>query len=103
MLQISFYVPETDLEIVKNAMFKAGAGQFNHYKNCAWQTLGVGQFQPISGANPTLGQLNKLEVIKEYKVEMLCAEARLALVIKAMKAAHCYEEVAFSVVKIENN
>ena len=72
MYQISFYVPETDLEMVKNAMFEAGAGKFNNYENCAWQTIGMGQFKPVGDANPTIGYLDELEGIEEYKVEMMC-------------------------------
>jgi hypothetical protein len=44
MYQINFYVPKSALEVVKNAMFKAGSGQYNNYEQCAWQTLGQGQF-----------------------------------------------------------
>lgn len=102
MYQISFYVPESDLEIVKNAMFDAGAGQFNNYENCAWQTTGVGQFKPIGDANPTIGILDELEAVEEYKVEMLCAETTIESVISAMKFAHPYEQVAYTVVKMEN-
>ena len=102
MYQISFYVAKADLEIVKNAMFAAGAGKFNNYKNCAWQTVGTGQFKAVGGANPSIGKLDKLEVIDEYKVEMICADDNLDLVIEAMKLSHPYEEVAFSVIKMEN-
>ncbi|MBE8189741.1 MAG: NGG1p interacting factor NIF3 [Candidatus Thioglobus sp.] len=101
MYQISFYVPESDLENVKNAMFAAGAGRFNNYENCAWQTLGTGQFKPIEQANPAIGSVDKLSKIAEYKVEMACADENLDLVIKSMKSAHPYEEVAFSVIKME--
>ncbi len=101
MYQISFYVPEADLEIVKNAMFDAGAGKFNNYKNCAWQTIGMGQFKPIDNANPTIGVLDKLETVEEYKVEILCADNDINAVIKAMKFAHPYEEVAFCVIKLQ--
>ncbi|WP_201342169.1 hypothetical protein [Abyssogena phaseoliformis symbiont] len=57
MFQISFYVPEIKLELVKNA-------------------------------NPTIEHLDKLETIKEYKVEMICASNHLSSVISAMKSAH---------------
>lgn len=102
MYQISFYVPEKDLELVKNAMFDAGAGKFNNYENCAWQTIGMGQFKPINNANPTIGVLDELEAIEEYKVEMMCVEDNLQIVIEAMKFAHPYEQVAYSVYKMEN-
>ncbi|SMN14288.1 Bsu YqfO NIF3/CutA domain [uncultured Candidatus Thioglobus sp.] len=101
MYKISFYVSETDLDIVKNAMFKAGAGQFDNYEHCAWQTQGAGQFKPVNNANPAIGTLDELEVIEEYKVEMLCAKASLKQVIQAMKSAHPYEQVAYSVLKME--
>ncbi|MBW5290436.1 MAG: hypothetical protein Rsou_0814 [Candidatus Ruthia sp. Asou_11_S2] len=102
MFQISFYVPETKLELVKNAMFEAGAGRFNDYENCAWQTIGMGQFKPIKNANPAIGCLDKLETVKEYKVEMICASNHLSSVISAMKSAHPYEQVAYAVIKMEN-
>ena len=101
MYQISFYIPEKHLENVKNAMFMAGAGKFNNYENCAWQTIGTGQFKPIKSANPASGSLNKLEIIKEYKVEMLAPKANINKIISAMKKAHPYEEVAYFVTKIK--
>ncbi len=102
MYQISFYVPEADLEVVKNAMFDAGAGKFSNYENCAWQTTGIGQFRPIGDANPTIGILDELEAIEEYKVEMLCVDDNLDLVIEAMKFSHPYEQVAYTVLKMED-
>tara|TARA_B100001079_G_scaffold265940_1_gene272368 strand:- start:100 stop:411 length:312 start_codon:yes stop_codon:yes gene_type:complete len=101
MYQIGFYVPETDLEIVKNTMFEAGAGKYDNYENCAWQTIGMGQFKPIDGARPTIGILDELEAIEEYKVEMMCTDENLQKVIKAMKFSHPYEEVAYTVIKME--
>ena len=50
MYQISFYVPIHDAEKVKTAMFSAGAGRFNNYTQCAWQTEGKGQFMPVGDA-----------------------------------------------------
>ncbi len=102
MYQISFYVPETDLEIVKNAMFDAGAGRYDNYEQCAWQTIGMGQFKPINNANPAIGLLDELEAIEEYKVEMICVDDNLQMAIQAMKFAHPYEEVAYNVIKIES-
>ena len=102
MYQISFYVPEKDLEIVKNAMFDAGAGKFDNYENCAWQTTGMGQFKPVGNAKPAIGYLDELEAIEEYKVEMMCVDDNLQMVIEAMKFAHPYEQVAYTVIKMEN-
>ena len=71
MYKITFYVPVTHVEQVKQAMFAAGAGRIGDYDCCAWQILGVGQFRPLAGATPFIGQLNTLEQVAEYKVEMV--------------------------------
>lgn len=97
---ISFYVPKSHLETVKNALFIAGAGQLGNYEQCAWQTLGQGQFKPKQNAKPTIGQVGKLEYIEEYKVEIFCQKIYLNNVIESLKNSHPYEEVAYSVVKI---
>ncbi len=49
-----------------------------------------------------LAFLDKLEVIKEYKVEMICTDDHLPRALEAMKFAHPYEEIAYTVIKMEN-
>ena len=100
MLKLCFYVPTADLEGVKQALFDAGAGRIGNYDCCAWQTLGQGQFRPLAGANPTIGEHNALERLDEYQVEMVLEEARLDTVVKALRQAHPYEEPAFGVFKM---
>ena len=95
--QIIFYIPLEYCDIVKEAMFKAGAGKIGNYEACSFQTEGQGQFKPIRKANPFLGKKDKLEKVAEYKVEMLCVAEKLELVIEAMKHAHPYEQVAYGV------
>lgn len=97
MYQIVFYVPETHLELVKAALFKAGAGKIGNYDSCAWQTLGQGQFRPLEGSAPYIGQSGQVEQVAEYKVELVCEEGVLKAAIAAMLAAHPYEEPAYSV------
>jgi structural toxin protein (hemagglutinin/hemolysin) RtxA len=98
--QLYFYVPESHLEAVKNAIFKAGAGQIGNYSHCAWQARGEGQFLPLPGSNPHLGTALELTKVVEYKVETACDEACLSTVIAALKAAHPYETPAFGVTKV---
>ena len=100
MYQISFYVPEAQCDQVKQAMFKAGAGVFGNYQECAWQTLGEGQFKPLEGSQAFIGEVNKLEKLTEYKVEMVCQSNRIKQVIEALKESHPYEEPAYSVLKL---
>lgn len=96
MIQLSFYVPASHLESVKQALFDAGAGRVGDYEYCAWQTPGQGQFRPLPGSDPYIGESGELTRVEEYKVELVCEEAVFTAVIAALKAAHPYETPAYS-------
>lgn len=98
MFKLCFYVPESHLEVVKSALFAAGAGQIGNYDSCCWQVLGQGQFRPLQGSAPFIGQQDSVEVVAEYRVEMLCAAAHIKAAAAALLNAHPYEEPAWDVV-----
>ncbi|PLA75011.1 NGG1p interacting factor NIF3 [Hydrogenovibrio sp. SC-1] len=97
MLKLCFFVPESHLESVKEAVFSQGAGKIGQYDQCCWQVKGMGQFRPLKGSQPYLGQANQLEVVEEYRVEMVLERKFLKAVIMALKDSHPYEEPAFEV------
>jgi hypothetical protein len=98
---LCFYVPEEHAEQVKAAVFEAGAGRLGDYEHCCWQTSGLGQFRPMAGAAPFIGEVDRLERLVELKVEMICRADVIKDVIEAMKLAHPYEEPAYHVLKVE--
>ena len=100
MYKIGCYVPEAQLEAVKQAMFAAGAGRIGDYDSCCWQVLGQGQFRPLAGANPHIGERGALETLPEYRVEMVCAGEAVRAAVDAMIAAHPYEEPAWDLVEL---
>lgn len=95
MYKICYYVPETHLLETKEAMFNAGAGQCGKYKYCAFVTKGQGQFLPMEGSNPYIGDIEEIAFVDEYKVEMICDDSHIEGVIKALKESHPYEEPAY--------
>jgi structural toxin protein (hemagglutinin/hemolysin) RtxA len=102
LFKIEFYVPETHLEDVKNAVFKAGAGQIGNYDSCCWETEGCGQFRPLENSSPYIGKNMKLEKVKEFKVELVCEEENLENAVNALKQQHPYETPAYQYWKINN-
>lgn len=100
--KLTFYVPESHLELVKNALFAAGAGRLGNYEQCCWQTLGQGQFKPLAGANPSIGSINELTQLPEYKVEILCSSATIHEIILALKNHHPYESPGYDVFRLED-
>ena len=83
-------------------MFKAGAGKIGDYACCAWQVLGEGQFLPLAGSNPAVGERHRLESVPEFKVEMVCATEAIADVMAALREAHPYETPAYYVMRLED-
>lgn len=101
MYKLCYFVPETHLEATKVALFKVGAGRIGDYDSCAWQCRGRGQFRPLDGSQPFLGQQGEIERVDEYKVELVCEDDLIRAAIQALKAAHPYEEPAYEVFRME--
>lgn len=93
--KIELYVPETHTKQVKDAVFKAGAGKIGSYDCCCWQTEGTGQFRPLDGSNPFIGEKDRIEKVKEIKIELICEKAMIEKVISALRESHPYETPAF--------
>jgi len=100
MYKLIFYVPVSDVETVKHAVFAAGAGIYQHYDQCCWQVLGQGQFRPLAGSQPTFGEILQLTQLAEYKVEMICTDEAIKAAVQALLAAHPYEQPAYEIYKI---
>lgn len=102
MYKLTYFVPKENKEDTKQALFNIGAGKYDNYECCSFETLGKGQFKPINGANPHIGNLNEIETVEEYKVEMICKEDLIKLAVKTLKEVHPYEEVAYEVIRLED-
>jgi len=100
MKKLTVYIPETHLESVKQALFDAGAGRYAKYDRCCWQVLGTGQFRPLKGSNPAIGEVGQECQVAEVRVEMICEDERVGAVTAALRATHPYEEPAFDFVDI---
>jgi len=102
MYKLCYFVPESHLEQTKQALFAAGAGRIGDYDSCAWQCRGQGQFRPLEGSDPYLGSKGEVEVVDEFKVELVCEDRLIGDALKALKQAHPYEEPAYEIFRIED-
>ena len=100
IVKIVITVPESHADAVREAMGKAGAGKIGNYTYCTFSSKGIGLFKPEKGARPNIGKVGKLESVAEEKIETICDRNKVANVIKAVKKAHPYEEVAFDIYPI---
>ena len=102
LFKIAVYVPKTHANAVREALGDAGAGYIGNYSHCTFNIEGKGTFKPDSGAQPYIGEVGKLEVVDEIKIETIVAEAKLGVVIASMLKAHPYEEVAYDIYPLKN-
>ena len=101
-VKLVVYVPIAAADRVRQAIGRAGAGQIGKYSLCSFSSRGQGRFLPLAGAKPAIGQVGQIEVVEEERIEVTCEEDLLTKVIKAMKDAHPYEEVAYDVYQLSN-
>jgi len=102
MYKIVTFVPLSGKEIVKEALFAAGAGKIGNYDYCCFETLGVGQFRPLIGSNPAIGSHNEVERVEEVRLELVYKGDEIDKVIRSLKQAHPYETPAIDVIKLYN-
>jgi dinuclear metal center YbgI/SA1388 family protein len=101
--KVAVYVPHAQLEQVRQAMFDAGAGVIGAYDSCSFNTEGLGTFRGSSGTNPFAGEPEVFHQEPETRLETIVPASLAAKVVRAMIAAHPYEEVAYDVYPLENN
>jgi dinuclear metal center YbgI/SA1388 family protein len=96
------FTPVEAVDAVRDAMAEVGAGTIGNYSHCSFYSEGMGTFLPLTGADPYIGTVGKLEKTPEYRLEMIVPCYRLIDVLNAMLQTHPYEEVAYDVYKLEN-
>jgi dinuclear metal center YbgI/SA1388 family protein len=96
------YVPPAHTEPVLQALYAAGAGQVGNYSACSFRSDGVGTFTPGVGTNPFLGAVGQPETTAEQRVEVLLPLHLQGPVLRALRQAHPYEEVAYELLRLEN-
>ena len=77
------------------AVGDAGAGRLGHYSHCSFMSPGTGRFTPLRGSRPFLGTEGVQELVPELRIECVVEEDVLDAVVRALRAAHPYEEPAF--------
>lgn len=101
LLKLVVFVPKDSLDIVREAMGKAGAGWIGNYSDCSFTTEGIGTFRPQEGTNPYIGTQGELEKVEECRIETVASEKIIQRVISAIKSVHPYEEVAYDLYPLE--
>ncbi|MGN6781230.1 MAG: Nif3-like dinuclear metal center hexameric protein [Marmoricola sp.] len=98
--KIVVFAPVPAAEAVRAARVEAGAGAIGDYDSCTFTAPGEGRFRPREGARPAIGEVDRLEVVEEVRVEAVCDRRHREQVLAAVRQAHPYEEPAYDVLEL---
>lgn len=99
-VKIVVTVPPENVEEVRNAICKIGAGVIGNYTYCSMSTKCIGTFKPNDKANPYIGKSNTLEFVEEDKLEVVCDCKIVGEVVKTIRKVHPYEEPAIEIIPL---
>ena len=102
LLKLVTFIPKTHTQQVLDALHTAGAGQIGEYKNCSFTLEGTGAFSPTDRAKPFIGESELAEKVNEDRIEVILPRHLEQAVLKALRTAHPYEEVAYYLSALTN-
>ena len=102
LMKLVVFIPTDQLDVVRNAMFDAGAGSIGDYEECSFSSEGMGSFKGGDNSNPSYGEKGERSYEPETKVEVLLPTHISTKVVKSMIKAHPYEEVAYDLIPLAN-
>lgn len=97
------FVPEQHADMLRNALFDAGAGHIGNYDACSFNNSGFGTFRAMEGATPYVGEVGKLHRENETRIETIYPSACQKAVIQTLLKSHPYEEPAYDIYPVDNS
>jgi dinuclear metal center YbgI/SA1388 family protein len=102
-IKVVTFAPAASADLVADAMTGAGGGTIGNYTSCSFRSEGIGTFFAGDGAAPATGSVGMLNRESETRIEMTVAATRRDAVLRALLAAHPYEEPAFDIYPLAAN
>ena len=100
--KLQTYVPKSNAEALRLALFSAGAGSIGNYKSCSFNAEGKGTYMGNENSNPVIGEKGELHTENETAISVTYSKHLESKVLKALFEAHPYEEVAYEITTLEN-
>ena len=100
--KLTTYVPEKNLEDLKNKLYISGAGTIGDYDECSFTVKGIGTFKGNSNSNPIIGKKGDSTKIEEVKVTFTFPTHREQEILQTLKINHPYDEYAYEIISTEN-
>jgi len=100
--KIVCFVPIDYADKVRTALFDAGCGNIGKYDCCSYTMDGIGTFRAEQQTNPFIGEIGKLHLENESRIETVFPAYKENQIVSALIKSHPYEEVAYDIYNLEN-
>ena len=100
--KLTTYVPTANLDKLKKALYKVGAGAIGNYSDCSFTVEGTGSYKAGQGTNPSIGKIGETHLEKETQLHITYSKGIEKELLTALHHHHPYEEVAYEILTLEN-
>ncbi|WP_034062050.1 Nif3-like dinuclear metal center hexameric protein [Lacinutrix jangbogonensis] len=100
--KLTTYVPKSEAESLRHAIFNIGAGTIGNYSHCSFNIEGIGTYKGNQSSNPVKGKKGNLHFEEETQISITFTKHLEAKVIDTLFKNHSYEEVAYEITTLEN-
>ena len=103
LVKLQVHVPLAAAEKVRQALFRAGAGNIGNYDHCSFNSEGKGTFRGSDNTKPFVGKPNEDHTEDEIQIQVILEKHRMKNAVLSMLDAHPYEEVAYDLIPLLND
>jgi dinuclear metal center YbgI/SA1388 family protein len=102
LMKLTVFTPHSHADAVREALFAGGAGHVGNYDECSFNVNGIGTFRGGENTNPVIGNRGERTSLEEQRIEVLLPKNRFQQVMRSLRIAHPYEEIAYYSVDLAN-
>jgi hypothetical protein len=103
IVKLEIFVPESHLDIVRDALVALGVGRIGNYDACNNVSYVTGSWCAGPGSKPFQGKVGQTETSVECRLEMNCSTDLVSDAIKAINSVHPYETPPINIIPLANH
>ncbi len=100
LAKLEIFVPESHFEAVRQALWREDAGHIGLYDHALSWSRVHSCWRSLEGSSPFQGTPGELTEAEEIKIEVCCRTENLERTLRAVRAAHPYEEPVINVLPL---
>jgi hypothetical protein len=102
-VKLEIFVPQEYAFKIRDELAKIGVGRIGNYDHCIAIYPIQGYYRPLPGADPFEGRIEKINEVKEYKVEVNCKRELVDEAMRVIRSIHPYEEPLVNIIPLANH